>query len=84
MPLYFELDGTFPNHPANPIEPENIAELRRTVVEKGYDLGAAFDGDADRVFLIDEQGDFVGGDMVTAMVASRCWSATRGPRSSTT
>jgi phosphomannomutase len=70
-PLYFEPDGTFPNHPANPIEPENTEELRRVVVERGLDLGAAFDGDADRVFLIDEQGRFVGGDMLTAMVATR-------------
>ena len=59
-PMYFEPDGTFPNHPANPIEPENIAELRRTVVENGYDLGAAFDGDADRVFLVDEKGESSG------------------------
>lgn len=70
-PMYFEPDGTFPNHPANPIEPENTAELRRAVVEHGYDLGAAFDGDADRVFLVDEKGNLVGGDMLTAMVASR-------------
>ncbi len=70
-PLYFEPDGTFPNHPANPIEPENTEVLRRTVVEQGYDLGAAFDGDADRVFLVDEKGNLVGGDMLTAMVASR-------------
>lgn len=71
VPLYFELDGTFPNHPANPIEPENTAELRRVVREQGLDLGAAFDGDADRVFLIDEHGEFVGGDILTAMVAAR-------------
>jgi phosphomannomutase len=70
-PLYFEPDGTFPNHPANPIEPENTAALRKAVVENGYDLGAAFDGDADRVFLIDENGNIVGGDMLTAMVATR-------------
>jgi phosphomannomutase len=70
-PLFFEPDGTFPNHPANPIEPENTEELRRVVVERGLDFGAAFDGDADRVFLIDEQGRFVGGDMLTAMVATR-------------
>ena len=69
VPLYFELDGTFPNHPANPIEPDNVRDLQRAVVEHGCDLGAAFDGDADRVFLIDERGNFVGGDMVTAMVA---------------
>jgi phosphomannomutase len=70
-PMYFDPDGTFPNHLANPIEPENIAELRKVVVENGYDLGAAFDGDADRVFLVDEKGDAVGGDILTSMVASR-------------
>jgi phosphomannomutase len=70
-PLYFEPDGTFPNHPANPVEPQNIAELRRVVVENGLDLGAAFDGDADRVVLVDEKGNPVGGDILTAMVASR-------------
>ncbi len=69
VPLYFELDGTFPNHLANPIEPENVKDLQRTVMRQGCDLGAAFDGDADRVFLIDERGQFIGGDMVTAMVA---------------
>jgi phosphomannomutase len=71
IPMYFEPDGTFPNHPANPIEPENTEELRRAVVDNGYDLGAAFDGDADRVFLVDEKGQLVGGDILTAMVASR-------------
>jgi phosphomannomutase len=70
FPMYFEPDGTFPNHPANPIEPENTTALRRVVVEQGFDFGAAFDGDADRVFLIDEHGNFVGGDILTAMVAS--------------
>jgi len=69
IPLYFELDGTFPNHEANPIEPENIADLQKTVVEQGCDFGVAFDGDADRMFLIDEKGAFVGGDMTTLMVA---------------
>ena len=69
IPLYFELDGRFPNHPANPLEPENIVDLQRAVVEHNADLGVAFDGDADRMFLIDEHGTFVGGDMVTAMVA---------------
>ncbi|HVL24774.1 MAG TPA: phosphomannomutase/phosphoglucomutase [Thermomicrobiales bacterium] len=69
IPLYFELDGTFPNHEANPIEPENIRDLQRTVVEQQCDLGVAFDGDADRMFLIDEQGEFIGGDMTTAMVS---------------
>ena len=69
VPLYFELDGTFPNHEANPIEPENTRDLRRVVTEQGCDLGVAFDGDADRMFLIDGNGGFVGGDMTTAMVA---------------
>ena len=69
VPLYFELDGTFPNHEANPIEPENIRDLQRAVVEQNCDLGVAFDGDADRMFLIDENGVFIGGDMTTALVA---------------
>lgn len=69
VPLYFELDGTFPNHEANPIEPENIRDLQHTVVEQECDLGVAFDGDADRMFLIDEHGAFIGGDMTTAMVS---------------
>ena len=69
VPLYFELDGTFPNHPASPIEPENTAELRRVVPAEHCDMGVAFDGDADRMFLVDEQGHLLGGDMVTALVA---------------
>src|SRR5450755_4749673 len=69
IPLYFDLDGTFPNHPASPIEPENMQDVQRAVREHGADLGAAFDGDADRVFITDEQGELVGGDMVTALVA---------------
>jgi phosphomannomutase len=69
VPLYFELDGTFPNHPASPIEPENTEELRRIVPAQGCDMGVAFDGDADRMFLIDELGHLLGGDMVTALVA---------------
>lgn len=69
IPLYFELDGTFPNHEANPIEPENIKDLQAAVLTRGADFGIAFDGDADRMFVIDERGQFVGGDMVTAMVS---------------
>jgi phosphomannomutase len=69
IPLYFELDGRFPNHPASPIEPENTAELRRVVVEQHCDMGVAFDGDADRMFLVSEQGKLLGGDMVTALVS---------------
>ena len=70
-PLFFELDGAFPNHEANPIEPENTRDLRAAVVAHGLDMGIAFDGDADRMFLIDDRGEFVGGDMVTAIVAQR-------------
>ncbi len=69
IPMYFELDGSFPNHPANPIEPENISDLKAKIKETGVDLGAAFDGDADRVFLIDENSKILGGDMVTALVS---------------
>jgi phosphomannomutase len=69
IPLYFELDGNFPNHPASPIEPENMADLQAAVRKHKADLGAAFDGDADRVFITDEHGELVGGDMVTALVA---------------
>ncbi len=69
IPLFFELDGEFPNHPASPIEPENMEDVQRAVREHHADLGAAFDGDADRVFITDERGQLVGGDMVTALVA---------------
>jgi phosphomannomutase len=70
-PLYFELDGTFPNHPANPIEPENLVDLQRAVVEENCDLGIAFDGDADRVFLVDENAQPISGSLTTALVAER-------------
>jgi phosphomannomutase len=67
--LYLELDGTFPNHPADPIRPENQEDLRRAVTEHGADVGLAFDGDADRVFLVDERAAGVSGSLVTALVA---------------
>lgn len=67
--LYFELDGTFPNHPASPIELENLRDLQAEIAQSGADFGAAFDGDADRMFLVDKFGNQVGGDLVTAMVA---------------
>ncbi|HSL67112.1 MAG TPA: phosphomannomutase/phosphoglucomutase, partial [Actinomycetota bacterium] len=67
--LYPELDGTFPNHPADPIQPENQQDLKRTVLEQGADIGLAFDGDADRVFLVDERAEGVSGSEVTALVA---------------
>src|SRR5712692_4781904 len=70
VPLYFELDGTFPHHPASPIEPENMVDLQKKVREVGADLGAAFDGDADRMFPVDEHGDVVDGSMVTAIVSN--------------
>jgi phosphomannomutase len=70
VPLYFELDGSFPNHPASPIEPANTEELRKKVRELHADLGAAFDGDADRMFPVDEHGDMADGSMVTAIVAN--------------
>ena len=69
IPLYFELDGSFPNHPASPIELENLVDLQKKIAETGADFGVAFDGDADRMFLVDKNGRQVGGDMVTALVA---------------
>jgi phosphomannomutase len=71
VPMYFELDGNFPNHEANPIEPENVADLRRKVVEVGADVGLAFDGDADRCFLVDERGEIVPPSALTALIAVR-------------
>jgi phosphomannomutase len=69
IPLYMELDGTFPNHPADPNVPENQEDVKRAVTENGADLGLAFDGDADRVFLVDEHAQGVSGSLVTALVA---------------
>ncbi|QHT56307.1 phosphomannomutase/phosphoglucomutase [Cellulomonas sp. H30R-01] len=71
VPLYFELDGTFPNHEANPLEPENLRDLQRAVVEHGADIGLAFDGDADRCFVVDERGEPVSPSAVTALVGLR-------------
>lgn len=71
VPLYFELDGTFPNHEANPLEPENLRDLQAAVVEHDADLGLAFDGDADRCFVIDEHGDAVSPSAITALVGLR-------------
>ncbi len=69
VPMYFELDGSFPNHPPNPIEPENMEELQERVVAEGADFGAAFDGDADRVFIVDEKGITISGDLLATLVA---------------
>ncbi|POH61248.1 phosphomannomutase/phosphoglucomutase [Arthrobacter glacialis] len=71
VPLYFELDGTFPNHPANPLEPANLLDLQAAVVAHGADIGLAFDGDADRCFVIDELGAPLSPSAVTALVARR-------------
>ena len=71
IPLYFELDGTFPNHEANPLDPANLVDLQAAVREHGADLGLAFDGDADRCFVVDEKGDPVSPSAVTALVAKR-------------
>jgi phosphomannomutase len=71
VPLYFELDGTFPNHEANPLDPANLVDLQRSVVEVGADIGLAFDGDADRCFVVDERGEPVSPSAITALVAVR-------------
>ncbi len=67
--LFFELDGSFPNHPANPIEPENLVDLQAAVTDSGCDLGLAFDGDADRMFCVDEAGRPINPSLVTAVIA---------------
>lgn len=69
LPLYFDLDGTFPNHPASPIEPENMRDLQAAVKANRCDLGVAFDGDADRMFVVDERGALIDGSTVTLLVA---------------
>ncbi|NNE73825.1 MAG: phosphomannomutase/phosphoglucomutase [Acidimicrobiales bacterium] len=76
--MYPELDGTFPNHPADPIQPENQRDLIARVLETGADLGLAFDGDADRVFLVDEKGQGVSGSLTTALVAKGLLAKTPG------
>ncbi len=70
-PLFFELDGTFPNHEANPLDPANLVDLQAYVLETGADIGLAFDGDADRCFVVDELGQPISPSAVTALVASR-------------
>ncbi|MGH3411992.1 MAG: phosphomannomutase/phosphoglucomutase [Marmoricola sp.] len=69
--LYYELDGTFPNHEANPIDPANLVDLQARVRETGADIGLAFDGDADRCFLVDERGETVSPSVLTALIAAR-------------
>lgn len=69
VPLYFELDGSFPNHEANPLKPENLVDLQKKVVEEGADFGAAFDGDSDRVIFVDEKGNDVSADLTGTLIA---------------
>jgi len=71
VPLFFELDGTFPNHEANPLKAENLVDVERAVKEHGCDFGVAFDGDADRAIIIDEKGDSISADMITGLLAPR-------------
>lgn len=71
VPMYFELDGTFPNHEANPLDPKNIVDLQARVIAEGADIGLAFDGDADRCFVVDERGEGVSPSAITALVAAR-------------
>ena len=69
VPMYFELDGSFPNHPPNPIEPENVRELQGRVRSEEADFGVAFDGDADRCFIVNEKGETIDGDILAALIA---------------
>ena len=71
VPLYFELDGSFPNHEANPLDPANLVDLQEAIRTQGADIGIAFDGDADRCFIIDENGDPISPSAITALVAVR-------------
>jgi phosphomannomutase len=71
IPLYFELDGSFPNHEPNPIDPRNLSDLRKAVLDAGADIGLAFDGDADRCFVVDERGEIVSPSVLTALIAVR-------------
>jgi phosphomannomutase len=71
VPLYFELDGTFPNHEANPLDPANLVDLQKAVIAEQADLGLAFDGDADRCFVVDERGEPVSPSAITGLVAVR-------------
>jgi phosphomannomutase len=78
VPLYFELDGSFPNHEANPLDPANLVDLQEAVRREGADIGLAFDGDADRVFVVDETGAAVSPSAITALVAVRELAKGRG------
>lgn len=79
--LYLDLDGTFPNHPANPLDPDTLIDLQAAVIREGADLGLAFDGDADRCAVIDERGQIVSASAVTALIAEREITRARGRES---
>ena len=76
--LFFELDGTFPNHEANPIDPKNLQDLAKAVKKNKADIGLAFDGDADRCFLVDEKGDLINPSALTALIADRALASDPG------
>ncbi|EFV14857.2 phosphomannomutase/phosphoglucomutase [Segniliparus rugosus] len=78
IPLFYELDGNFPNHEANPLDPKNIVDLQAKVRETGADLGLAFDGDADRCFVVDERGEAISPSAITALVAARSLAKSPG------
>lgn len=78
--LFFKLDGTFPNHPASPIELENLVDLQKAIAENRADFGVAFDGDADRMFLVDKNGRQVRGDICTALVAKSLLTKHKGEK----
>jgi phosphomannomutase len=79
LPLFFELDGTFPNHEANPLDHHTLATLRETVVREKADLGVAFDGDADRAGFVDEKGEVITNDLATALMAADILAREKGP-----
>ncbi len=79
VPLYFELDGSFPHHEANPIDPANLVDLQHAVRRLGADIGLAFDGDADRCFVVDERGEIVSPSVLTALIAVRDWPGSPAP-----
>jgi phosphomannomutase len=78
IPMYFELDGTFPNHEANPLKPENMVDLQKRVKKEKADLGIAFDGDADRVMFTDEKGDVISPDIITILIAKQMLKQSHG------
>ncbi|MBI2568659.1 MAG: phosphomannomutase/phosphoglucomutase [Candidatus Schekmanbacteria bacterium] len=79
IPMFMDLDGTFPNHPANPLEPENVRPLEARVIAEGADLGLAFDGDADRVFFVSDEGKVAPSDRITCLIARQVLASERSP-----